>query len=229
MTERARATYVPGLRFHFLTPLYDAVLAHGLHDRSLKQRLVTQARITADHRLLDLGCGTGTLLTELHTRHPAAKAIGVDADVPMLVRARQKLAAAGMRADVSRGLAEQLPFRTSAFDRVLSTFLFHHLPSASKLKTLAEVRRVIRPGGELHLMDWGPPQNAAMRAAFLPVRMLDGFANTADNAAGRLPRMMEEVGFAEIREVHRQATVLGTVAFYSAVNPRSERHASRSD
>ena len=79
----------------------------------------------------------------------------------------------------------------------------------------------IPPGGELHVADWGRPENALMRTLFLAVQCLDGFENTRDNVAGRLVSLFEEAGFSGVRESQTFSTMLGTIALYRAVKPVS--------
>jgi ubiquinone/menaquinone biosynthesis C-methylase UbiE len=86
-------------------------------------------------------------------------------------------------------MAFELPYPDASFDRVISSLLFHHLTRENKERTLREVFRVLRPGEELHVADWGKAQNWPMRVAFLLVQMLDGFETTADNVNGLLPEL----------------------------------------
>jgi ubiquinone/menaquinone biosynthesis C-methylase UbiE len=99
---------------------------------------------------------------------------------------------------------------------VFSSLFFHHLDADSKTQTLQEVIRVLRPGGTLHVCDWGRPSNSALRLSFNFVRMLDGFAVTRDNAQGRLPQMMKEAGFADVAVISTLGTALGTLDFIVA-------------
>ncbi|MHB1242982.1 MAG: class I SAM-dependent methyltransferase, partial [Gaiellaceae bacterium] len=96
------------------------------------------------------------------------------------------------------------------------SLLFHHLTLDGKRATLAEARRVLRPGGELHIADWGRPHDPLMRAAFLPVQLLDGFATTADNVRGALPALVAAAGFDPVRETRRRRTAFGTLTFLRA-------------
>jgi SAM-dependent methyltransferase len=116
-------------------------------------------------------------------------------------------------------MAFALPFETGSFDRVVSSLVFHHLSTEQKQQTLAGIRRVLRPGGELHVADWGAAQNVLMRIAFLGVQLLDGFASTADNVAGRLVPLMREAGFLAVEQTHAEMTLFGTLALYRAVAP----------
>jgi hypothetical protein len=77
----------------------------------------------------------------------------------------------------------------------------------------------LRPGGELHVADWGQAQNGAMRAAFLAVQLLDGFATTTENVRGALPHIFAAAGFEEVRQSAQYATLFGTLALYQAHKP----------
>ena len=96
---------------------------------------------------------------------------------------------------------------------------FHHLSWQDKLRTARELFRVLRPGGELHIADWGRPTNIVMRGLFLMIQCLDGFATTRDNAAGRLVTLFEQAGFTDVSERETISTIYGTMALYSAVKP----------
>lgn len=213
MSER---TYTPALRFDVLTDLYDDLVRLTMRDALLKERLVEQAHLVDAHDVLDLGCGTATLTTMIKRAAPDARVTGVDIDPRVLDLARKNVAKAGVDVQLVTASVTDLPFRDHTFDRVLSSLVLHHLDTEDKRAALAGALRVLRPGGELHVLDWGAPQDLAMRAAFLSVRLLDGFETTRDNARGRLPRLMVEAGFCDVEIVERRRTVFGTIAFHRA-------------
>jgi len=95
--------------------------------------------------VLDLGCGTGQLAARIHRESPGARVVGCDFSHGMLARARAR--DRGMR--WVQGDAGRLPFRDGSFDAVVSTEAFHWFPD--KPRALAEIRRVLRPGGRLLL------------------------------------------------------------------------------
>lgn len=135
----------------------------------------------------------------------------------MLARAQAKQLRGGTSVQWHRGFAQSLPFQASAFDAVVSSLFFHHLARPDKRAVLAEVARVIRPGGRLLIADWGRPANPASRALFLAVQFLDGFETTRDSVEGALPVLMSDAGFTDVRVVQEFLTVLGTLAMYSGV------------
>ena len=152
-------------------------------------------------------------------RQPGADVIGPDADSEILGRARAKAERAGVEIQLDQGFSTELPYDDGAFDVVLSTLVFHHLTGADKRRTAKQIARVLRPGGELHVADWGRPSDPLMRALFIQVRLGDGFAQTPDNAAGALPRMLEQSGLEQAVETERLRTVFGTLALYRAGKP----------
>src|SRR5690242_19115334 len=174
--NQQRADFIPALRYHVLTALYDPLLRWTMCESVFKEQLIRQARIRSGERALDLGCGTGMLTLRLKQVHPDAEVVGLDADSRALRIAEAKAATArdALQVTFDRGMAFALPYPDDAFDRVLSSLLFHHLTHENKERTAREVVRVLRPGGELHVADWGKARNGVMRAAFLLVQLLDG-------------------------------------------------------
>lgn len=209
-------SYIPALRIRALTRFYDPVVALTTREREFKQRLIDQLGPAPGQRILDLGCGTGTLALLVKERQPEAAVAGLDADPEMLWRAGEKAAAAGVEVELSEGRSDAMPYGDGSFDAVVSTLFFHHLSRPVRDATVAEILRVLVPGGELHVADWGRPADPLMRLAGLAVRTLDGFEPTADNFAGRLPEVFAAAGFEDVRTRDRMRTAFGTLAFHSA-------------
>jgi ubiquinone/menaquinone biosynthesis C-methylase UbiE len=212
-------SYIPALGFDLLTPLYDPIVHWLMQEERFKSQLVDQAAIQPHHRILDLGCGTGTLTLLAKQKHPAATITGLDGDARVLEIAQAKASQAGVSISLEQGLATSLPYADASFDRVLSSLLFHHLTLVDKARAFDEIYRVLVPGGEAHIADWGKAQNPFMRVAFLAIQILDGFTTTADNVAGRLPLLLGEAGFQEVRQVGSHQTIFGTLARYAARKP----------
>jgi cyclopropane fatty-acyl-phospholipid synthase-like methyltransferase len=213
----AQADFLPALRFRVLTPLFDPLVRMTTRERTFKQQLIEQAAIRPGERVLDLGCGTGTLAVAITQACPGARVSGLDADPQILVQARRKAASAGAAISFVEGLSNDLPFDEASFDVVVSTLFFHHLTSDVKMATLREVARVLAPGGRLHIGDWGKPSDPLMHVPFLLARLFDGFEVTAANARGELPLMIGAAGLRDVKVEHELRAPLGTVALLSAV------------
>jgi ubiquinone/menaquinone biosynthesis C-methylase UbiE len=216
--REAFESYVPALGFRWLTRFYDAIMAL-LKEEAFKKRLVEQVDLKPGHRVLDVGCGTAILPIRLKRACPEATVIGLDGDPEVLAIARKKVAAAGVDVELYEGMAFAPPFEPRSFDRVVSSLVFHHLTTEDKRRTFAKARELLRPGGELHLADWGQAQNLLMRLTFLGVQFLDGFRTTTDNVRGRLIPLMQEAGFTSVAETHSAMTPLGTLSLYRAAVP----------
>jgi ubiquinone/menaquinone biosynthesis C-methylase UbiE len=211
--------YLHALRFPALTRFYDPLIRFTTREGLFKERLVEQAAVAPGHRVLDIGCGTGTLAIQVTRRQPAAEVVGLDADPEMLEQARRKAEDAGVELELTEGFSNELPYEDASFDRVLSTLFFHHLDPEPKRQTAQEIARVLRPGGELHVADFGRPGDPLMAAAVLAVRVSDGFANTRDNVHGALPEIFERAGLVDATETDRLRTPIGTLALYRAHRP----------
>ncbi len=217
MTSRAEPdNYVPALAYRWLTPLYDPLVAFTTRERAFKDALLRQAAIAGRMQVLDLACGTGTLAIAAKKQHAEATVHGLDGDPQILARARAKAAAASAEIHLTEGLSFDLPYADGRFDRVLSSLFFHHLVHDDKIRTLAEVHRVLRADGELHIADWGEPGNPLMRALSKGIEVLDGREQTADNLAGRLPSMVASAGFADVRQGPSFQTPFGVLRLLSA-------------
>lgn len=215
----SRPTFIPALRFHALTRFYDELLARTMREVALKRRLIAQAALEPGMRVLDLGCGTATLSVLIKQTHPDVDIHGLDADEAALAMARAKAKAADLEVHFHRGFVQDAPFESGIFDRVLSSLVFHHLRREDKRGALTEALRLLKPGGEIHLADWGRPKGTLQRLAFLQVQFLDGFETTRDSVDGILPALMEEAGFIEVGETRSDATLFGTHALYRGRKP----------
>jgi len=210
-----RTGYVPALGHDWLTPLYDPLVRLTTREVTFKRQLVAQARLLHGERVLDIGCGTGTLLLLLRDAPAEARIIGLDGDLKILRLARLK----DPTLPLVCGLSSQLPYVAGSFSRVTSTLMLHHLTRPEKVQTLREVCRILRPGGELHVADWGKPHNAVM-GVLSRLLLWGGHGDrVADNLEGRLPELFSSVGFADARESAHFASMFGTLSLYSARKP----------
>lgn len=215
MKTKEKEKYIPALSFNFLTPFYDTAVKWTTREMVFKDKLVSQIEIPTDGRLLDLACGTATLTIAVKRKFPRAEIHGLDGDAKILRIARRKVSENGTEINFTKAFSTALPYPDEHFEAVVSSLFFHHLTPENKRKTLFEVRRVLKPGGILHVADWGRPASFLMKLASSPVQWLDG-ATTKDSYAGKLPELMAEAGFADIIEIADYSTVFGTLRLHRA-------------
>src|SRR5215472_6472933 len=152
-TER---DYLPAASYDWALPLYDPLVKLMGADKA-KRALLDQADLRPTYRVIDIGCGTGTLAVLIKRLHPDAEVVGIDPDPKALDLARHKAARAATPIRFDRGSSDEMPYPDESFDRVFSSFMFHHLPERVKEGTPREVRRVLVPGGSFHLLDFVCP------------------------------------------------------------------------
>lgn len=208
---------VPALGRQWLTGLYDPVLRFTTRERRFKSRLLDQLSPGPGERILDLASGTGTFALAVAARAPGVALVGIDADAEVLrIAARKQAAGNDPSVPFVRGLSYELPFATGGFDQVVSSLFLHHLTTADTIRTLSEIVRVLRPGGQFHLADWTRGTDPVMRALSVSIRLLDGAETTEANFAGKLPALLAGIGLENVRERTSFRTVYGTLALFSA-------------
>ena len=141
---KTHGTYIPALRFPFLTRFFDPIVRVLLKDEKFRRRLIAEADIQHGQSVLDIGCGTGTLALLIKQAVPSAKIAGIDADPSILSLARDKAVRAGADILFIEGFADAVPLPSESYDRVVSSLAFHHMSTDSKRGTLAEVFRLLR-------------------------------------------------------------------------------------
>ena len=177
----------PAAEFHFLTPLYDFICGMTGYGAGFKRRLLNLAGLEPHHRVLDVGCGSGTLAVLMSEKLPAARVQAVDPDRRILLQAQRKAARRRMSVALQTARAEALPFPDGTFDRVLSTLTYHHIPDDYKAAALAETRRVLKPDGRFLLADFESTTSRLFRGKGRSRKSLEGWLRDA----GFEPRRLE--------------------------------------
>ena len=206
--------YIPAAGRDAFLPGYDLLTRLSGFNR-VHDRLVGQAELADDHRVLEIGCGTGNLAIRAKKSQPRISVVGSDPDPLALKRAQRKATGlSGIRFE--QGYAQRLPYADGEFDRVLSSMMLHHLDSDAKAAAAAEVFRVLRPGGRLHVVDMGGNMT---RHDGLSARLVLHSPLAAGNLGDAIRQLLRDTGFdcAEVH-THRQRFV-GRLTYYRATRP----------
>ena len=211
-TGGRRRTYLPAAGHDWFLPLYDPFVKLVGGDR-VRRALLEQAGVRAGQRVLDVGCGTGSLAVLIKRLHPDVDVVGLDPDPKALARARRKAEREAVSIRLDRGFSNELPYSAASFDLVFSSLMFHHLSAEEKGPTLREIRRVLRPGGFLHLLDFGGREPGAHG---LLARLLHSHARLADNTDDGIRTLMKEAGLANAQKVGQQSMLFARLVHYRA-------------
>lgn len=203
--------FIPALRYNWLTRLYDPILHLTMPERKFKADLLASAGIAAADRVLDFGCGSLTLSIMGQRQFPHTDFFAIDVDEKILAIARKKARSENMDIQIDHYDGIQLPYQDNLFDHVISSLVFHHLTPQQKSSALTELNRVLKPGGKIHICDFGYPSNKVQRVAFYIIQNLDGFKTTTGNVQGVIPRLMTQSKFTNVRERGIFKTAVGTV------------------
>lgn len=186
---------VPAFSFDFLTPFYDPITELLGFGESFKKRVLNLVSFENGEDLLDVGCGTGTLLIPAKMDNPDSKIVGVDPDQHVLDIARRKIEKANIEVGLVKAYGEDLPLENSSFDVVVSTLVSHHLPTEIKKLTIKEIYRVLKKNGRFLLADFGKPDNALWKVILAFESIFEEAKYMKDNLNGKIPIFLEEAGF----------------------------------
>lgn len=127
-----------------------------------QRKIIELAQFQPGEAVLDVGCGTGSM-TQLIGRHVGAtgKIYGIDPGPKQIARAQARANRSGLSITYQVGVIEHLPYPDQSFDAVLSTFMMHVLPDELKQQGLAEIARVLKPGGRVIIADFKRPEPSA--------------------------------------------------------------------
>ena len=211
----ASERYVPAAGRAAFTRLYDPVVALTMREATFRGRLCAQVLdgLAPGAAVVDVGCGTGTLAIALAAA--GAGVIGVDGDPEVLALAHAKPGADAVQ--WRKGTATALPLPGASAERVVMSLLLHHLGADAKRTALAEAVRVLRPGGRLHVADWGRPRDPLMRGAAWALQRLDGAQGLREHLEGRLPGLLADAGLSAVALHARLRTGWGSLELLSAL------------
>jgi ubiquinone/menaquinone biosynthesis C-methylase UbiE len=206
--------YIPAFGKDALLPFYD-LLTRVLRMGRVYDALVAQADLGDGLRVLEIGCGTGNVTVRAKRAALGADVVGSDPDPLALARSQRKARGlTGIRFE--RAYAQELPFADGEFDRVLSSMMLHHLDDDVKASAAAEIYRVLRPGGALHIVDIGGHTTAHDGFMARRMRRSPHVVGSLDDA---IPRLLRSVGFEAGVVASWPHRFIGRLTFYRAIRP----------
>lgn len=201
------AQHTTGRTLDHAAPVYDLLaplMTFGL-ERGYRRRAIALLDLEGHERVLDVGCGTGTLSREIARaldKGKDSRVVGVDAAAGMIAVARRK-GAAIPNLSFDAALAEKLPYPDDSFDSAVSTFFFHHVEFALKQKALAEMHRVLKPGGRAVIVDVDVPDSLFGKLCAWSGYLLFRQEEIRENINGRLREALHGSDFDTVRLVSR--------------------------
>ena len=193
-------------------PYYDIFVNIVTLGQSYRLRNLTVRNVLLPpgENVLDVGCGTGgvTIPAKRQIGNNGSTA-GIDPAPEMIAVARQKASRAGLEIDFRVGVIEALPFPDATFDAVTSSLMMHHLPERLQVKGLAEIKRVLKPGGRLLIADMMRPSTSFLDHFFTALTMDHGHGMQL--GIQLLPKLLRDGGFVEIQQLDSHFLVIGFV------------------
>jgi ubiquinone/menaquinone biosynthesis C-methylase UbiE len=188
---------------------YDPVVKLLTLGRRARLRRTTAelAGIQPGERVLEVGCGTGDVA--LAASEPAGRegaVYGIDPSPKMIAVAREKAARVRRAVEFQVGVIEALAFPDASMDVVLSSLMMHHLPDDLKRRGLAEIARVLKPGGRLLIVDFKRPTTRMART----MTTLLWHAALREGVQDLAP-LLHEAGFRQVRAGDMPLRILGFV------------------
>ncbi len=175
--------------------LFGRVISFG-RDKAIREKLIELAAPAPGEKVLDVGCGTGTLALALNSRVGTAEVHGIDASPEMIQVAKEKAARDGSAIDFRVALIEAIPFPDATFDLVTSSLMLHHLPDDLKRTGLDEVRRVLKPGGRFMAMDVATESHSPLG------HLLSIFGHSrGESMVDKLMPLLKDAGFSDVEGI----------------------------
>jgi len=209
--------FIPALGYKWLSGFYDLVFKLMLPENKLRNNLIKELDLKDGENILEFGYGTGQNLIFAYHKNKNIKLTGIDIDPSIRQIAFCKLKKNNIPVSLDLYDGRTFPYSDNSFDKVFSSLVFHHLDTKSKIICLKEINRVLKPGGQLVLGDWGKAKSKLMRFVYYSVQLLDGFKTTEDNVNGLIPGFIAKANFISVNETGYINTVIGTYSYYCAV------------
>lgn len=206
-------TFTPAAGRFVPTSAYDRLLALLTREAVWRTALLETIAPKPGERILDVGCGTGTLGILIKQVAPEATVVGLDPDAEARGIAEAKAEAAGVAIEWQHGFGRDAA-NFGSFDKVVSSLVFHQVPVAEKVAGLAAMLAATKAGGTMIVCDYAAQRSWIMRQAFKIVQSADGRTNTQPNADGFLEMELEAIYGKPIIDQQAFDTPTGTISIF---------------
>ncbi len=218
MSQEKEFTPALGIGNSALTPLYDSVIGLLTRENTWRSALLTHISPKPGDRILDVGCGTGSLAIGIKLLCGESEVIGIDPDKEILMRAEAKSKKNSANISFHQGfLTTERATELGLFSTVVSSLVFHQTSIEEKRNILVAISKLLQPHGRLCIADYGLQRTKLMRTLFRKtVQAIDGRRDTQPNADGCMPKLIEEAGFINVSEAQVISTLTGSISIYTA-------------
>lgn len=219
MLGKKGKNFIPALGYDWLTKFYDLAIWVTMPEKKFRNKLIDYLNPQDGEQILEFGFGTGENLIIANERNRNANYTGLDIDPKVKYIAEKKFTKNDVAIKLDLYEGDLFPYADNTYDRVFSSLVFHQLDKNTKISCLNEIKRVLKPDGDVIIGDWGKPKSKLMRLMFYTVQILDGFATTTDNVNGLMPDYMVEAGFECVEELSYINTKIGSYCYYQGKKP----------
>jgi len=145
--------------------LYDLLskFTAGKSGKEFLIRIIDLAELKGDEKILDVGCGTGTLACEIARKYSGVSISGIDISENLINVARRKVKRYRYNIDFRIGSALELPYEESTFNVVFTTIMFHQLDVNEKRRVVQEIYRILKGNGRYVSAEFGPKADTQLR------------------------------------------------------------------
>ena len=210
MTEK---TFTPAAGRFAPSSVYDLGVAILTREAVWRPKLVEILALAPGDRILDVGCGTGSLAILLKARHPDVEIFGLDPDPASLSIAKAKADAAGVNIEWRQGFASDAA-NAGVFDKLVSSLVFHQVPLSGKRAGIEAMYAATKAGGTVCIADYARQSRPLMRTAFRFIQLIDGKADTQPNADGFLETELSKHSGKPVMPVFAIDTPTGTISIF---------------
>ena len=205
--------HIPPAHWDFLTSFYDVICILLGFGKRFRKKIIKHLNLKGTERILDAGCGTGTLLVMLKNLYPSLDAVGIDPDEKAIKIAQRKIRKHNLDISLQIGTMSNMQFDSNSFDVVMSSLVFHHIPVDEKTSSLKECLRVLKQNGRMLLADFGPLKLKGFSKILPITKLWDIFEPIDDGRKGEIPLLMSKVGF----KVNEVGQYIYGITFYEGI------------